>query len=298
MILGDNIFRAPSLAIILRHAAKRSSGATIFGYYVRDPERYGVAKFDKASALLDLLEKPARPPSNYAIAGVCFYDADVVHIARGLSPSARGEFEITEVDREYLRGGTRHAADHPRRASGYVDSACQRPWILHGSLGGGKVCGRIRGAVRPGSPERLATRRTGWAALPGSTSTAKSRSGGQRRDIRRSGRPPANLGHVRTMGGSFDQSATSGREWLTRFYLTAPCSTGRRDPGIRQGTNWVCGMPRASVGRFTGTGNRLEVMMNAAAYTAVAQAETDRTVAFEINADALTTRLSSRSYEA
>ena len=106
LILGDNIFYGQSLSVILQHAAKRRSGATIFGYYVRDPERYGVAKFDETGAVVDLLEKPARPPSNYAITGVYFYDANVVDIARGLSPSSRGELEITDVNREYLRRGT------------------------------------------------------------------------------------------------------------------------------------------------------------------------------------------------
>jgi glucose-1-phosphate thymidylyltransferase len=105
LILGDNIFYGQSLSIILQHAAGRRAGATIFGYYVKDPERYGVAKFDDAGRIADLIEKPARPPSNYAITGIYFYDAEVVDIARGLAPSPRGELEITDVNREYLRRG-------------------------------------------------------------------------------------------------------------------------------------------------------------------------------------------------
>jgi glucose-1-phosphate thymidylyltransferase len=105
LILGDNIFYGHSLSTVLQRAAARPSGATIFGYYVSDPERYGVAKFDARGRLVDLLEKPLRPPSHYAVTGVYFYDREAVGIARGLSPSARGELEITDVNREYLRRG-------------------------------------------------------------------------------------------------------------------------------------------------------------------------------------------------
>jgi glucose-1-phosphate thymidylyltransferase len=106
LILGDNIFYGQSLSIILQHAAKRRPGATIFGYYVRDPERYGVVEFDGSGNVIDLVEKPVRPQSHYAITGVYFYDSEVVGIARSLAPSARGELEITDVNREYLRRGT------------------------------------------------------------------------------------------------------------------------------------------------------------------------------------------------
>lgn len=105
LILGDNIFYGQDLSVTLQRAARRTSGATIFGYYVRDPERYGVASFDSHGRVTDILEKPARPPSNFAITGVYFYDGDVVDIAQRLSPSARGELEITDVNREYLRRG-------------------------------------------------------------------------------------------------------------------------------------------------------------------------------------------------
>jgi len=105
LILGDNIFYGQDLSVRLQAAARRASGATIFGYYVNDPERYGVASFDARGRVVDILEKPARPPSNFAVTGVYFFDAQVVDIARGLKPSARGELEITDVNREYLRRG-------------------------------------------------------------------------------------------------------------------------------------------------------------------------------------------------
>ena len=106
LILGDNIFYGQDLSVRLQAAGRRGKGATIFGYYVGDPERYGVASFDARGRVVDILEKPARPPSNFAITGVYFFDRDVVEIARGLKPSARGELEITDVNREYLRRGT------------------------------------------------------------------------------------------------------------------------------------------------------------------------------------------------
>lgn len=105
LILGDNIFYGAGLAQRLRTASERASGATVFGYFVRDPRSYGVAEIDAESRVLSLEEKPANPKSNYAVVGLYFYDAQVVHIARDLRPSPRGEFEITDVNREYLRRG-------------------------------------------------------------------------------------------------------------------------------------------------------------------------------------------------
>ncbi len=105
LILGDNIFYGQNLSIVLQRASKRTSGATIFGYYVSDPERYGVVKFDARGKVVGLEEKPARPPSNYAVTGVYFFDSDVVDMARSLSPSARGELEITDLNVAYLRRG-------------------------------------------------------------------------------------------------------------------------------------------------------------------------------------------------
>lgn len=103
LVLGDNIFYGDTLVRLLREARAREHGATIFGYRVHDPERYGVAEIDKAGNVLSIEEKPAVPKSNYAVTGLYFFDNTVVDIAANLKPSARGEYEITDVNREYLR---------------------------------------------------------------------------------------------------------------------------------------------------------------------------------------------------
>ena len=106
LVLGDNIFYGGGFGRTLRRAASRLDGATIFGYHVRDPERYGVAEIGANGEVLSLEEKPAVPASNYAVTGLYFYDNDVVDIARAVRPSERGELEITDVNREYLRRGS------------------------------------------------------------------------------------------------------------------------------------------------------------------------------------------------
>ncbi|MDQ1709080.1 MAG: glucose-phosphate thymidylyltransferase [Frankiaceae bacterium] len=106
LVLGDNIFYGQGLSRILQDAAKHAGGATVFGYHVKDPERYGVAEIDRAGTGVSLEEKPVAPRSNYAVTGLYFYDNDVVEIARDLKPSARGEYEITDVNIEYLGRGT------------------------------------------------------------------------------------------------------------------------------------------------------------------------------------------------
>ncbi len=105
LVLGDNIFYGHGLQEMLRRAGAREDGATVFGYWVRNPERYGVVAFDADGAPVSIEEKPAEPKSNYAVTGLYFYDNEVVDIARAITPSARGELEITDVNRVYLERG-------------------------------------------------------------------------------------------------------------------------------------------------------------------------------------------------
>ena len=105
LVLGDNIFFGQGLSDVLQQARRRTSGSTVFAYQVADPERYGVVEFDKEMRALDIEEKPARPKSHWAVTGLYFYDKQVVDIAANLAPSARGEFEITDLNRAYLEKG-------------------------------------------------------------------------------------------------------------------------------------------------------------------------------------------------
>lgn len=105
LILGDNIYYGQGLSAVLRRATAREHGATVFGYYVRDPERYGVVSFDSQGRAVAIEEKPKIPKSNYAVTGLYFYDNDVVNVAKNISPSPRGELEITDVNRVYLECG-------------------------------------------------------------------------------------------------------------------------------------------------------------------------------------------------
>ncbi len=108
LVLGDNIFYGHALSESLQRASARTTGATIFAYYVRDPERYGVVEFDNTGTAIDIQEKPKAPRSNYAVTGLYFYDNRVLDIAASLQPSPRGELEITDVNRAYLESGALH----------------------------------------------------------------------------------------------------------------------------------------------------------------------------------------------
>ena len=103
LLLGDNVFFGPNFSLALDQAANKNKGATIFGYYVQDPERFGVMQVNKSGKVLNLEEKPLKPRSNYAVTGLYFYDNDVIEIASNLKPSARGELEITDINLQYLK---------------------------------------------------------------------------------------------------------------------------------------------------------------------------------------------------
>ncbi len=105
LVLGDNIFFGHNMDALLQDASEQTSGATIFGYHVNDPDRYGVVEFDEQKRVLSIIEKPENPRSNYAVTGLYFYDQDVVEIAAAVKPSARGELEITDVNSAYLERG-------------------------------------------------------------------------------------------------------------------------------------------------------------------------------------------------
>ena len=121
LVLGDNIFYGSDLAASMQQAAAVDTGATVFAYYVSDPERYGVVEFDREGRALSLEEKPAQPHSNYAVTGLYFYDKDIVDVARSIKPSPRGELEITDVNKVYLERGTLKV-EKMRRGYAWLDT--------------------------------------------------------------------------------------------------------------------------------------------------------------------------------
>lgn len=125
LVLGDNIFFGHGFSGLLSNAASQTSGATVFAYWVTEPERYGVAEVDKNNRVIDIREKPSNPKSNWAVTGLYFYDNDVLEIAAGISPSTRGELEITDVNRAYLERGDLHV-EFMSRGYAWLDTGTQK----------------------------------------------------------------------------------------------------------------------------------------------------------------------------
>ena len=154
LILGDNIFFGQGLAKRLQHAAGAVDGATVFAYYVRDPERYGVVEFDSDNRAVSIEEKPKQPKSNYAVTGLYFYDNAVVGIAESLKPSGRGELEITDVNRAYLDRG-KLAVEQLGRGSAWLDTGTHEA-LLQATNFIGMV--EARQGLRIACPEEIAWR--------------------------------------------------------------------------------------------------------------------------------------------
>jgi glucose-1-phosphate thymidylyltransferase len=169
LALGDNIFYGAHFSDYLRTAAARTAGATVFGYWVRDPERYGVVEFDGNGQAVSLEEKPLKPKSSYAVTGLYFYDNQVIDIARSLKPSTRGELEITDVNRQYLERGQLQVEKLARgiawldtgthealmQASNYIQAIEERQGLMVACLE--EIAFRM-GYITSGDLERIAAR--------------------------------------------------------------------------------------------------------------------------------------------
>ncbi len=133
LVLGDNIFYGSDFAVMMQRAAAKDAGATVFAYYVSDPERYGVVEFDEDGEAVSLEEKPAEPKSNYAVTGLYFYDKDIVDVAKSIKPSARGELEITDVNKVYLSRHNLHV-ETMRRGYAWLDTGTHESLLQAGSF--------------------------------------------------------------------------------------------------------------------------------------------------------------------